>query len=125
MRIAVVTEDQTNISAHFGRAPFYVVFSAEEGQVKLLETRPKPHHGADHQHGGGQGHQHKHGDMLTPIQDCQVLIAGGMGTPAYEKLKGAGIEPILTNLKDIQAAAQSAAEGSLVHNPKRVHRPHH
>ena len=33
MKIAAVTEDNITISQHFGRAPFYVVVTVENGKI--------------------------------------------------------------------------------------------
>jgi hypothetical protein len=34
LKIAVITEDEKNISQHFGRAPWYVVLSIEDGKTE-------------------------------------------------------------------------------------------
>ena len=44
MKIAVVTDDEKTISAHFGRAQYYVVFTIENGMVTRQETRPRDSH---------------------------------------------------------------------------------
>ncbi len=86
MKIAAVTEDGVTISQHFGRAPYYVVLTVEDGQVVGREQREKVAHGrgADgHVHVEGQAHgfdaasQDTHGRMAAPIADCQVLLARG------------------------------------------------
>ena len=33
MKIAAVSDDGTTISQHFGRAPFYVVVTVEDGRI--------------------------------------------------------------------------------------------
>ena len=38
-KIAAVSDDGVTISAHFGRAPIYVVVSVDEGKVLSRETR--------------------------------------------------------------------------------------
>jgi len=43
MKIAAVSDDVT-ISQHFGRAPFYVVITVEEGRVTGREVREKMGH---------------------------------------------------------------------------------
>ncbi len=59
MKIATVSEDGTTISKHFGRAPFYVVVTVENGQVVSREQRAKAGHHtfAQQQH---QQHDHHH-----------------------------------------------------------------
>lgn len=95
MKIAVVTEDERQVSQHFGRAPLCVVFTVEGGVVTAREVREKP----AHQRGGhGQGHGHGvegqhanpdagawHAAMIEPIADCDVLIAGGMGAARFSR----------------------------------------
>ncbi|GAB4533459.1 MAG: hypothetical protein Fur0018_22790 [Anaerolineales bacterium] len=119
MKIAFVTEDGVRISNHFGRAPYYRVLTLSDGHVTADEPREKAHHGAQ-----GGGHTHNHGDMFAPIADCQVMVAGGMGTPAYAAAQRAGLEVILVG-GDIQPALQAYLEGRLESDPRRVHQPMH
>jgi len=118
-KIAAVTEDGVHLSSHFGMAPFYRVFTVEDGRLVAEEQRPKPHHNQhpDHHHPG----QHHHDDMFAPIKDCQVLLCGGMGSPAYLKALEAGLEVVLTS-GDISTVVQAYLEGRLAHDPRRVHR---
>jgi predicted Fe-Mo cluster-binding NifX family protein len=51
--------------------------------------------------------------MAETIADCQVLIAGGMGWGAFESLKAYGIEPVVTDVRDIREAALLYAQGNL------------
>ena len=41
MKIAAVSEDGMTISQHFGRAPFYVVVTVEDGKIVSREKRDK------------------------------------------------------------------------------------
>jgi len=123
MKIAVVTDDGKTISAHFGRATKYAVFTAEAGQVVAQELRDKlghrdfageehsdhdHEHEHDHAHEQGHGHgQHsaeKHQRMFAAITDCDVLLARGMGQGAFAGLEQAGIQPILTDVADAETA---------------------
>jgi len=131
MKIAAITEDGTTLSQHFGRAPYYVVVTAEDGEVMGKETRDKPGHNsfAPHQphsaheegHGFGAKAQSRHASMAEPIADCQVLIAGGMGWGAYENLKSRGIEAIVTDIKTIDEAVKLYLEGKLLNLRGRLH----
>lgn len=122
-KIAAVTEDGERLSSHFGMAPEYRVFTISGGQVQEAETRAKPHHvhhpqGDDHHHGhGGVGHA----DMFAPIADCQVLLVGGMGDPAYRKAQEAGLEVVLTG-GSIQEVVRAYLAGELISDMRRVHR---
>jgi predicted Fe-Mo cluster-binding NifX family protein len=131
VKIAVVTEDERQVSQHFGRAPLCVVFTVEGGVVTAREVREKP----AHQRGGhGQGHGHGvegqhanpdagawHAAMIEPIADCDVLIAGGMGRGAFFSLQQAGIEPIITDLRGVEEAVQAYIDGTLVNHMERLH----
>lgn len=121
MKIAFVTEDGVRISNHFGQAPYYLVFSVENGQVQSQERREKTNHNEqDHHH----NHGHNHESMFAPIADCQVMVAGGLGTPAYATAQSAGLDIILTG-GEIQTALQNYLNSTLKSNPRRVHHPMH
>jgi predicted Fe-Mo cluster-binding NifX family protein len=132
MKIAVISEDGTTISQHFGRAPYYVVLTVEDGKVVKTEKRDKAGHhtfAADqHQeaapgerHGYDAGAQSRHAAMAQSIADCQVLIAGGMGWGAYESLKGRGIETVVTDIESIEQAVKLYLEGKLPNLMERLH----
>ena len=136
MRIAVVTDDQTTISQHFGRAHYCLVFTVEDGQVVHQELRDKlghdqfqqeehgqHDHDHDHQqgHGYGQHSQDKHSRMMANLTDCQVLLAGGMGMGARASLQAMGVEPVLTNVREVDAALQAYLAGELADQPKLLH----
>ncbi len=133
MKIAVVTDDEKTISAHFGRAQFYVVLEIENGKVISQETRPKANHNQfageyehlhdepGHAHGMGPGARHRHGQMMETIKDCNVLLARGMGQGAHTGLKSNGIQPILTDIQNIQEAVNAYLAGTLIENLQRLH----
>ena len=130
MKIAAVTEDGVTISQHFGRAPYYVVLTVEDGQVIGREQREKVAHGrgADgHVHVEGQAHgfdaasQDTHDRMAAPIADCQVLLARGMGAGAHASLQQAGIRSVITTIANIDEAALQAANGTIVDHQERLH----
>jgi predicted Fe-Mo cluster-binding NifX family protein len=123
MKIAVISQDGRTVSQHFGRAPWYLVFTVEGGAVMASETRPKAGH---HQFHGDPGApetdpEDRHRAMAGSIEDCQALIAGGMGMGAFESLRRSGIEPVLTDEGDPLTAALRYAAGDLPHQPRRLH----
>lgn len=143
MKIAFVSDDGQTISAHFGRAQYYVVVSVEDGQEVGREMRHKPGHGHGqhhdhgdghvhlhepddmHEHQHGHGHGHDHSAMLAPIADCAVVVAGGMGTPMYADIERSGKQAILPRETSIEAALAQYVSGTLESDTRRVHRPHH
>ncbi|MBI4788869.1 MAG: dinitrogenase iron-molybdenum cofactor biosynthesis protein [Chloroflexi bacterium] len=124
MKIAAVTDDGVTIHAHFGQALYFEVLTVEHEQVVARERRAKP----SHQHGAHEEHHHSgmdthaHG-MAAVIADCEVLLARGMGQPAFQALQSAGIQAILTEKQTIDDAAQAYLKGELSHRAERVH--HH
>ena len=132
MKIAAITEDGTTISQHFGRAPYYLVVTVEDGKVVSKEKRDKAGHhtfaAGEHPdtapgelHGYDAGAQSRHATMADTIADCQVLLAGGMGWGAYDSLKSYKIEPIITDVKDIEEAVKLYLQGKLPNLRERLH----
>ncbi len=132
MKIAAITEDGTTISQHFGRAPYYLVVTVEDGKVVSKEKRNKAGHhsfaaheeehlAAGEKHGYDAGAQAKHATMAQTIDDCQVLLAGGMGWGAYDSLKSRGIETVVTDAEDIDEAVKLYLEGKLPNLMERLH----
>ncbi len=128
LRIAVPTEDGQHISAHFGQAPRYVVFTVQDGRIVGREERPKAHHAHHehehhhHDHDNGHGHGQHFPAMIANIRDCQVVIVGGIGQPGYQRLLAAGYEVYLAGGR-IDDAVQAYLDGRLRSDPRRIH--HH
>jgi predicted Fe-Mo cluster-binding NifX family protein len=128
-KIAVATEDGSTVSSHFGRAPLYEVIRLVDGIVAGRERREKVGH--DHFIGGeeqggvdGAGREIRHRTMLSPIVDCQALVARGMGEGAVNHLRRANILPVLTGLRTIEEVLTAIHEGSLESDPSRIHQHH-
>ncbi len=134
MKIAAVSEDGVTISQHFGRAPFYVVVTVENGKIVAHEKRDKMGHnqfgGEAHEeshgedprgHGFAPAEQDRHARMVVAIADCEVLLAGGMGAGAYESMKQANIRPVVTDVANIDEAVQAYLAGSLKDHVEKLH----
>ena len=137
MKIAVVTDKGSTISQHFGRAPSYLVFTVEEGEIVEQEQREKAghqqfthdhhdhddHHHHEHEHGHGHGvhSDAKHMQMVEPIRDCEAVIVRGMGSGAYLAMEQAHIRPIVTELDDAEAAVRAYLNGTPVDHPEWLH----
>lgn len=122
MKIAIVSDDGETISQHFGRAQQYVVVTVEDGHIEKRETRDKfghmhfegeQGHEEDRDHHHGPEAEHRHGQMIEPIADCEVLIAGGMGGGAMQSLLSSNIRPILTDIKSVDDAVKAYVDGRL------------
>jgi predicted DNA-binding protein (UPF0251 family)/predicted Fe-Mo cluster-binding NifX family protein len=132
LKIAVVSDNGTTISQHFGRAPYYVILTVENGKIKKQEqfergsagTCACGHSGNDeHHHASHSGPDSaaKHNKMVDPIADCQVLIAGGMGYGAYQALKSRNLEVFITAEPSIQKAVELFSAGKLDNLMERLH----
>jgi predicted Fe-Mo cluster-binding NifX family protein len=128
VKIAISTNDGETISQHFGQAKQYLVCTLADGAIVAQELRAKPAHGhGDHghshdaEHGHGPEGQHTHAKMTEPIRDCDVLICGGMGRPAFEGVIARGIQPIVTDIRSIEQALAAYLAGDLRHQPERLH----
>jgi predicted Fe-Mo cluster-binding NifX family protein len=135
MKIAVLTDDGTTISQHFGRARYYVVLTVKEGRESKREMLdrgetllPIDEHEARHGltgdidcHGTGTAAAAAHLRMVQPIQDCQVLLAGGMSWSARECLLDAGIRPILTQIERVDEAVQAYLDSTIVDHVELFH----
>lgn len=112
MKIAAVSNDGTTISAHFGKARYYVVITVEDGVVVNREQRDRsaPAQNVQNTTPGPLTH---HDRVLAPIADCQVALAQGMGGGMYQQLRQAGVRPILTDVVDIDEAVSAFIAGQL------------
>lgn len=132
MKIAVITDDGQTISQHFGRAPYYLVATVENGQIVQREMRPKlghahfssqPHHQehSDQNHGLDPASHNKHLQMAETIADCEAVICRGMGRGAYESMKIRGIRPVVTEIASIDEAVMAYVSGSIIDRVDRLH----
>jgi predicted Fe-Mo cluster-binding NifX family protein len=130
MNIAIVTEDGRTISQHFGRAPYYAVLTVEGGVITGRELRRKhaPHltggsaagHSGSSPHGTDPAAQGRHDQMVAVISDCGTVIAGGMGRGAYDRFRSLGLQPLVTEVLDVETAAIACERGALEDRAERL-----
>jgi predicted Fe-Mo cluster-binding NifX family protein len=132
MKIAAITDDGKTISQHFGRASYYLVLTIEEGKIINREMRSKlghnqfnvqPHTEESHGvgHGADSASHDKHVSMAQAIADCKVLLCGGMGMGAYESMRRLNIQPVVTDLRDIEVATRAFIDGKLIDHTELLH----
>jgi predicted Fe-Mo cluster-binding NifX family protein len=132
MKIAAITDDGKTISLHFGRAQYYLVATVENGQIVSREMRDKINHaqlqaeGHDHEeqgqkHGYGPAADNKHGRMAESIADCEAVLCRGMGMGAYESMKARNIQPVVTDIANIDDAILTYAKGQIVDHIEKLH----
>jgi len=132
MKLAFVTEDGENISAHFGRAPYYLVIEIDGGHEIHREMREKMGHvhfqaadetenHTDTRHGFSAEAQSRHASMLNAVMDCDLIVCGGMGQGALQSLQASGKEVLLTDVQMINQALDSYLSGELPHRSDLSH----
>ena len=132
IKVAAITDDGKTISQHFGRAPYYMVLTVEDGKIISRERRDKlghthfqnePHESEGH----GQGHgfdpasHDRHLRMAEAITDCQAIICRGMGAGAYYSMEQSGIRPVVTDIADIDNAVEAYIKGTIVDRVDKLH----
>ena len=134
MKVAAITDDGKTISQHFGRAPYYIVVTIEDGKITHSEMRDKLGHAQfqvegkdDEQHDGKQPHgygpaaEDRHNRMAEAIGDCEVLLCRGMGMGAFESMKARNIFPVVTDIVNVEEAVLVYANGQIVNHVEKLH----
>jgi predicted Fe-Mo cluster-binding NifX family protein len=131
-KIAVITDDGTTISQHFGRAQYYLVATVENKQIVSRDLRnkighnnfasqPHPEEQPGQPHGMDAASHNKHLQMSDTIADCDALLCRGMGLGAYESMKMRGIRPIVTDIAVIDEAVLAYVDGTIVDQVEKLH----
>lgn len=108
-RIAVAAEDdgglEANVSAHFGRCPYYTMVDVEGDKIALSYKVENPFYGA---HGNP-------GQVPSFIRDqgAHVIIAGGMGQRAVGFFDQFGIEAVTGAAGKVEAVVEAYLKGAL------------
>ncbi len=133
MKIAAITDDGKTISQHFGRAPYYVVVTVEDGKISHSEMRDKLGHAqfqteghehtedSDGRHGYGPAAEDRHNRMADAIDDCEVLLCRGMGMGAFESMKARNIFPVVTDIVNIDEAVIAYVNGQIINHVEKLH----
>ena len=116
MKIAVASQNRREITDHTGRCRKFWVYEIEGETVAnkvLLELAKEQsfHDSSPHD--------------SSPLEDVQVLIAGGMGTGLVRRLENMGIEPLITTETDPDKAVEDYLNGSLVTEAAEPHEHGH
>lgn len=132
MKIAAVSEDGNTISQHFGRAPFYIVVTVENNVIVSKEKRDKMGHAqfGGETHAGGEDPPRA---WLRPDRSIAACQHGGRyrrlpgpagtrdGAGAYESMRQAGIQPVVTEIASIDEAVRAYLDGMLVDHTEKLH----
>lgn len=132
MKIAVATDDGKTISRHFGRALYYLVFTANRGDLIDKEWRTKPfrrqfaHEPLDHRsddlgYGFGTHLETRHEDMMEVIRDCDAIIVADVICGSYLEMKAINICPFVTEIEDVEQAVSDFLDGQRVEYTEWLH----
>jgi predicted Fe-Mo cluster-binding NifX family protein len=132
MKVAAITADGQTISQHFGRAPYYMVVTVENGKIVKRELRSKlghahfadqlpPEEQPGQPHGMDAASHKKHLQMTEAIADCEALLCRGMGKGAYESMQARGIRPVVTDIAGIDDAVVAYVAGNIVDRVDKLH----
>jgi predicted Fe-Mo cluster-binding NifX family protein len=124
-KLAFPTDDGETISRHLGESQFYLVAVLDDAGNMTFERREKPRHDHNREepaHEHECGHPKRGPALFKPILDCQVLISGGLGKPAYDYAVAQGLEVILPAQKNITDALEAYRTGTLISDMRRVHK---
>ncbi len=129
MKIAVPSDDGVTIAGHTGRTKGFIVYDLENGVAVRREYRTNrytPHaQGKCEENGTGSAqahhdHQRSHDSLLDALQDCQVLLAHGMGPRLVADLAARNIRVIFCEDQIAADAAEKLATGLLVSTGKSL-----
>ena len=120
MKVAIPIDHRSEISAHFGRSPAFLVFTLDHGVIQQRELRTNdqavPEEGL--LHADGHSHSHDHNRFVRLLGDCAAVIGLGMGSGARVALESAGLKVrILREPCSPEEAAIQFESGLLEANP--------
>lgn len=119
MKIAVASDDGTNVALHTGRCRGFLIYETTGPTATRLEHRVNGYtahaqgqcHG-EHTHGHGESH-HSHGPLVDALADCAALVTRGLGPRLVLDLAARGIEVYMCPDSSADDAAQLYAQDRL------------
>ncbi len=104
MKIAVTSQNRKTITQHAGRCRKFYIFKIENGQILSKEMLELPKE---------QSFRETPPDALHPLDDVDLLIAGGMGQGLRQRLGQKGIKCLVTSEEDPEKAVTLYLSGQL------------
>ena len=114
MKVAVTSQNRKSIAEHAGRCRKFWVFVAENGKIVDRELLELPKEQAFHESSPHEPH---------PLDDIDVLIAGGLGQGLVMRLARKGIKGLVTKESDPEKAVLLYLSGFLEGDQPNLH--HH
>lgn len=97
----VISTDQGQVSAHFGRCPHFTILDLENGKLKNKEVIENP------------GHSPGFLPQYFAEKGIECIIAGGMGMKAQGLFDQQNIEKVLGITGDINGVIERILNGTL------------
>ncbi|MBN8563636.1 MAG: nitrogen fixation protein [Leptolyngbya sp. UWPOB_LEPTO1] len=104
MKIAVSSQNQTNVTAHLGHCQKFWIYDVDNGTIQNKELLQLTKDQSFHESSPKDPHS---------LDTVQVLISGSMGRGLVRRLESKGIQPIITPETDLDAAITAYLTGSL------------
>ena len=89
-RVAIASSDGKYVNQHFGRATQFLIFEVAQDAYHFVERRPnQPSCNWE------QPDENQHESTIALLKDCRAVVVSRIGPAAAEKLKLAGVEPLI------------------------------
>jgi len=116
MKIAFPTRDNETISRHFGKMTALVIIELDDAietgrDLRAMENVPVCESGNDS----------RPDFIVGALDDCEALIANGIGAPLAKRIRSEGIQIVLTRTRTIDAALGGYLDGTIRHDPILAH----
>lgn len=121
MKIAIASDDGKLVSQFLDHAQFYIVITVEDGRMVQCELRHKLERNLHIQSNFSPEPFHYRLNHTSAINDCDVLVCGGMRRDNYENLEALRIDPILTDIRTVGLALRTYLGGNLINQAWRLH----
>lgn len=112
MKIAVASQNRREITEHAGHCRKFWIYHIAEQQIIDKALLELPLEQSFHESSPHDPH---------PLDEVQVLIAGGMGHGLSHRLEVRGIAGIVTPETDPDRAVAAYLDGSLIVGPSKPH----
>ena len=116
MKIAVASQNRREITDHTGHCRKFWIYEIENGTIAnkaLLELAKE------------QSFHDSSPQDPSPLDNVQVLIAGGMGTGLVRRLENKDIKPLITTETEPDKAVEDYLKGTLITKPAEPHEHAH
>ncbi|MBE9109222.1 NifB/NifX family molybdenum-iron cluster-binding protein [Nodosilinea sp. LEGE 07298] len=117
MKIAVSSQNQTQVTGHLGRCQKFWIYDVEDNTIQGKKPLQITKDQSFHESSPKDSH---------PLDTVQVLISGGMGRGLARRLESKGIQPLITPETDLDAAVIAYLAGTLATlTPEEHHQREH